>query len=300
MADGVAEAMDGTGWRCLWDAGCTLGEGPIWDARTNVVRFVDIEERRLHRFDPATGERASWTAPCRVGSIAVRARGGLVAGTQQGFAVIDPESDVFRVIDHPEADLADNRFNDGKVDPHGIFWAGTMDDRKHDRSGTLYALRPDHSWAPVDLGYRITNGPAFSPDGQTLYHNDTLDRTTFAFDLGPGGAVGERRVFRHWRDVSGNPDGMTTDAEGHLWIAFWGGSCLRRVAPDGTVVGEHPLPVTNVTSAAFGGPALDRLFVTSARAELDGDALARQPLAGGLFEVVGHGVRGLGGGSWAG
>ncbi len=293
-------AIDEPGWRCLWQASCTLGEGPIWDARVQAVRFVDIEGRTLHRFDPASGDHASWTAPCRVGSIAVRARGGLVAGTDHGFAVIDPDAGVFRVIDHPETDLPDNRFNDGKVDPHGVFWAGTMDDTKRARSGVLYALRPDHSWAAIDLGYRITNGPAFSPNGDILYHNDTLERVTYAFDLAPGGAVGERRVFRRWHDVKGNPDGMTTDAAGHLWIAFWGGSCVRRVAPDGTVVGDYPLPVTNVTSAAFGGPSLDRLFVTSARAELDAAALAAQPLAGGLFEIVGHGVRGLDGGVWAG
>ena len=263
------------------------------------MRFVDIERSQIHGFDPATGARRSWTAPCRVGSIAVRAAGGFVAGTQDGFALLDPDAGTFEVIDHPEADTPTNRFNDGKADPHGVFWAGTMDDGKRDRSGVLYALRPDHRWTAVDLGYRITNGPAFSPDGTILYHTDTVDRTTFAFDLTPGG-VTNRRVFRDWRDVNGNPDGMTTDAAGHLWVAFWGGGCVRRVAPDGTIVGEYSLPVANVTSAAFGGPDLDRLFVTSARAELDAAALASQPLAGALFELVGHGVRGLDGGVWAG
>ena len=292
--------MDGPGWRCLWDAGCTLGEGPIWDGRAGLVRFVDIERSQVHRLDPATGERRSWTAPCRVGSIAVRAAGGFVAGTQVGFALLDPDAGTFAVIDHPEADMPTNRFNDGKADPHGVFWAGTMDDRKQDRSGVLYALRPDRTWAAIDLGYRITNGPAFSPDGRTLYHTDTIDRTTFAFDLEPDGRIANRRVFRDWHDVGGVPDGMTTDASGHLWVAFWGDWCLRRVAPDGSIVGEYPLPVAQVTSAAFGGPALDRLFVTSARAELSAADLAGQPLAGGLFEIVGHGVTGLDGGVWPG
>lgn len=292
-------AIDGPGWRCLWDAQCLLGEGPIWDARAGVVRFVDIERRDVHRFDPATGDHASWTAPCRIGSIGVRAGGGLVAGTEDGFATLDPDAGSFAVIAHPEADLPANRFNDGKVDPHGNFWAGTMDDRKRDRSGVLYCLRPDRTWRAVDLGYRITNGPAFSPDGGTLYHSDTLDRTTFAFDLSADG-VTNRRVFRNWRDVSGNPDGMTTDADGHLWIAFWGGACVRRVAPDGAIVGAFTLPVANVTSAAFGGAALDRLFVTTAQVALDAAALARQPLAGGLFEVIGHGAAGLPGGVWPG
>lgn len=293
-------AMDGPGWRCLWAAGCTLGEGPIWDARTGLVRFVDIERSQIHRFDPATGVHASWTAPCRVGAIGVRAGGGFVAGTQDGFATLDPDAGTFAVIDHPEAGTPNNRFNDGKVDPHGVFWAGTMDDCKRDRSGVLYALRPDRTWAAIDLGYRITNGPAFSPDGTVLYHTDTVDRTTFAFDLAAGGIVGDRRVFRTWHDVRGNPDGMTTDADGHLWVAFWGGACLRRVAPDGTIVAEYPLPAAHVTSAAFGGANLDRLFVTSARADLDAAALGEQPLAGALFEIAAPGVRGLPGGVWPG
>jgi len=217
-----------------------------------------------------------------------------------GFAFLDPDLDAFEVIDHPEPDFPTNRFNDGKVDPHGNFWAGTMDDLKRDRSGVLYRLGSDHRWVGIDPGYRISNGPAFSPDGGTLYHTDTLDRTTYAFDLADDGSVSNRRVFREWRDVSGNPDGMTTDAEGHLWVAFWGGWCVRRVTPAGEVVAEHALPVSNVTSMAFGGPGLDRLFVTCAHQELDADAAAVQPLAGALFEVLGHGVTGLPGGIYRG
>ncbi len=295
------DTIEGPGWRCLWDAGCELGEGPIWDPRVGdagVLRFVDIEGRRIHRLDPVTGERRSWTAPCRVGSIGLRAGSGLVAGTKQGFALIDPDAGTFAVLGHPEADLDDNRFNDGKVDPHGNFWAGTMDDTKRARSGVLYCLRPDRTWRGVDLDYRITNGPAFSPDGGTLYHTDTLERTTFAFALAPDGTLSDKRVFRVWNDVTGNPDGMTTDAAGDLWSAFWGGWCVRRVSPAGEVVAEYPLPTAHVSSVAFGGRALDRLFATSARQALTAADLAAQPLAGGLFEVVGHGATGLPGGVW--
>jgi len=292
--------LEGPGWRCLWDAHCDLGESPIWDAARGLVWFVDIERSIVHRFDPATGEKRDWTAPCRVGAIGLHAGGGFVAGTKLGFAFLDPDLDAFEVIDHPEPDFPTNRFNDGKVDPHGNFWAGTMDDLKRDRSGVLYRLGSDHRWVGIDPGYRISNGPAFSPDGGTLYHTDTLDRTTYAFDLADDGSVSNRRVFREWRDVSGNPDGMTTDAEGHLWVAFWGGWCVRRVTPAGEVVAEHALPVSNVTSMAFGGPGLDRLFVTCAHQELDADAAAVQPLAGALFEVLGHGVTGLPGGIYRG
>ncbi len=292
--------MDGPGWRCQWAVHAELGESPIWDAARQLVWFVDIERSLIHRFDPVTGERRDWEAPCRVGSIALRRGGGFVAGTKFGFATLDPDRGAFEVIDHPEPALPTNRFNDGKVDPRGNFWAGTMDDLKRDRSGVLYCLRPDRSWTAIDLGYRISNGPAFSPDGATLYHTDTMDRTTFAFDLAPDGTLSGKRVFREWRGVSGNPDGMTTDAEGYLWVAFWGGWCVRRVSPAGAIVAEHRLPASNVTSMAFGGPALDRLFVTSAAQELDPAAAHAQPLAGGLFEVLGHGVRGLPGGVWGG
>ncbi len=288
------------GWRCLWDAHCDLGEGPIWDARTGVIAFVDINHAELRRYDVATEATAIWTAPCRVGSIGVREGGGFVAGTTSGFATLDPDGNVFDVIGHPEPDVVTNRFNDGKVDPHGNFWAGTMDDRRRERSGVLYCLRPDRTWTAIDLDYRITNGPAFSPDGRTLYHTDTMDGTTFAFDLSPDGLVANRRVFRDWHDVSGHPDGMTTDAEGHLWVAFWGGWCVRRIAPTGEIVAEHALPVSNVSSVAFGGPGLDRLFATSARQDLTSTQIADQPLAGGLFEVLGHGVTGLPGGVYRG
>ncbi len=291
---------EGPGWRCMWDAHCDLGESPIWDAARGLVCFVDIERGIIHRFDPATGVGRDWKAPCRVGSIALREGGGFVAGTALGFALIDPDSGAFDVIDHPEPGQPANRFNDGKVDPHGNFWAGTMDDRKQDRSGVLYRLTPDRHWTAIDPGYRISNGPAFSPDGATLYHTDTLDRTTFAFDLAPDGTLTNKRVFREWRDVSGNPDGMTTDAGGNLWIAFWGGWCVRRVSPAGEVIAEYRLPASNITSMAFGGDRLDRLFVTSAAQELDAGAAAAQPLAGGLFEVLGHGATGLPGGIWRG
>lgn len=296
----MTTALEGPGWCCRWDARCDLGEGPIWDARTGTIAFVDINAAQVHRYDVATAATTSWTAPWRVGSIGVRAAGGFVAGTKAGFATLDPDTGDYAVIGHPEPDLAANRFNDGKVDPHGNFWAGTMDDRRQDRSGVLYCLRPDRTWTATDLDYRITNGPAFSPDGRTLYHTDTMDGTTFAFDLAPDGRVTNRRVFRRWDDVVGHPDGMTTDADGHLWVAFWGGWCVRRIAPDGAVVSENTLPVSNVSSMAFGGPALDRLFATSARQDLSPAALDDQPLAGGLFEVLGHGVHGLPGGVWPG
>lgn len=292
------QSVEGEGWRCLWPLACELGEAAMWDAASGRLWFVDIEGRQIHRFTPATDERFSWTAPCRVGAIGLRARGGLVAACEEGFVLVDPDSGNWTPIGDPEPHLPTNRFNDGKVDAAGAFWAGSMDDRKTSRQGTLYRLAPDGSWTVADTGYRITNGPAFSPDGATLYENDTPLGVTYAFDVADG-VLANRRVFAEWRDMPGYPDGMTTDAEGYLWIAFWGGSCVRRVSPDGRVVAEHALPTAHVTSMAFAGDALDRLFVTTARQALTDAELAAQPLAGGLFEIN-PGVRGMAGGVFAG
>ena len=291
--------LSGPGWACLWPLGCELGEGPIWDPAAQVLWFVDIEAPAVHRFDPASGARFSWTPPCRIGSLALRARGGMVAGTERGFAFVDPERDYFEVIEHPEPQLPSNRFNDGKADAAGHFWAGTMDDHKFKRQGSLYRLDADLRWHCADLDYRITNGPAFSPDGRTMYHNDTLDRITYAFDVDGDGAATARRVFVAWPPGIGNPDGLTTDAQGFLWQAFWGGGCVRRISPAGQIVAEHRLPASAVSSCAFGGERYERLFVTTARQTLDADMLSAEPLAGGLFEIF-PGVTGLPGGVFAG
>ena len=284
--------LQGDGWTCLWPLACELGEGPVWVARDEALWFVDIERRGVHRYHPATGERASFTAPWRVGAIAPRAGGGFIAGTEAGFALIDPDAGQWELLSDPEAHLPGNRFNDGKVDAAGRFWAGTMDSDRRDATGTLYRLDADHSWTAADSGYHITNGPAFSPDGTLLYHSDSKLQTTFVFAVDAAGNVRERQVFARWPAGYGFPDGMTVDADGCLWIAFWGGSCVRRVSPAGKVLATVPLPVPHVSSCAFGGADGSRLFVTTARQDMDVDALEAAPLSGGLFEIDAGGARG--------
>ncbi len=144
----------------------------------------------------------------------------------------------------------------------------------------------------VDDDYRITNGPAFSLDGRRMYHSDTARQTTFLFDLDEDGRPSNRRPFLSWGAGEGFPDGMTVDAEDGLWIAFWGAWAVRRYAPDGTLLATLPVPVQQPSSCVFGGPDLDRLFITSARVGLTKAELAGQPQAGGLFEAN-VGVRGV-------
>ena len=268
---------------CVADVGAILGEGPVWLASEQALYWVDIHGRKIHRRGFEDGALTSWETPFRVGSLAPRAAGGFIAGTDQGLAFVDPERARYEIFANPEPDRPTNRFNDGKLDREGRFWAGTMDDSEKAAQGALYRIGPDLGWTRVDDGYRVTNGPAFSPDGRILYHNDSGRQLTYAFDLGPDGEAANRRILASYGEGDGYPDGMTVDSEGCLWIAFWDGWCLRRLSPDGEIVETLKVPVQRPTSCAFGGPDLDRLFVTSARVGLDEAALESQPQAGGLF-----------------
>lgn len=267
---------------CIVDCKNILGEGPVWVEREEALYWVDIKGLRVFRRS-IDGDVTSWETPLRIGSLAPRSSGGFIAGTERGFAAVDLDQGTFEVLFHPEPHLPTNRFNDGKVDPRGLFWAGTMDDEEKVAQGALHRLHPDLSSVNVDEGYHVTNGPAFSPDGTVMYHNDSARQVTYAFDLDEAGNASNRRVFARYGDGDGYPDGMTVDSEGCLWIAFWDGWCLRRYSPRGECLTKIDVPVARPTSCAFGGRDLDLLFITSARIGLDDVELGRQPQAGGLF-----------------
>jgi D-xylonolactonase len=276
---------------CVADVHAVLGEGPVWVAEEAALYWVDIKGRKIFRLDER-GKIEQWETPFRVGSLAPRAGGGFIAGTDNGIGTVDLASGRFDIIDNPETDLPDNRLNDGKVDRHGRFWAGSMDDTEKVAAGSLYRVDRDFSVARVDEGYRVANGPAFSPKGDLMYHNDSGRKVTYVFDLDSSGTATDRRVFATYGDDDGYPDGMTVDAEACLWIAFWDGGCVRRYSPDGECLATIKVPVARPTSCAFGGADLDRLYITSASIGLDEAARAVQPQAGGLF-MISPGVRGL-------
>ena len=268
--------------RCVADVGAVLGEGPLWVAREKSLYWVDIKGRKIFRLD-ASGALRTWETPFRIGSLATRRAGGFVAGTEDGFALVDLDSGRFEIFANPEPALPGNRFNDGKLDRSGRFWAGTMDDAEQSATGSLYRLDADRSWRRFDEGYRVTNGPAFSRDGRRMYHNDSARQVTFAFDLDDDGVPTNRRIFASYGEGEGYPDGMTVDADDCLWIAFWDGWCLRRYSPEGNCLELIGLPVQKPTSCTFGGPDLRQLYVTSASIGLTDEERADQPCAGGLF-----------------
>ncbi len=277
--------------RCVADVHAVLGEGSLWVSREAALYWVDIKGRKIFRLDQQ-GKVSEWPTPFRVGSLAPRASGDFIAGTDQGIAAIDLEAGQFEIVDHPEAHLPDNRFNDGKVDRRGRFWIGSMDDTEKDASGTLYRIDPDFRATRIDEGYKVTNGPAFSPSGALMYHNDSARRVTYVFDLDDAGNATNRRVFATYGEAEGSPDGMTVDADGCLWIAFWDGWCVRRYSPAAECLARIALPVARPTSCAFGGTNLEHLHITSASIGLDQAALAAQPQAGGLFMAT-PGARGV-------
>ncbi len=271
--------------RCVWDAHAVLGEGPFWDERAGALYWVDIKKPAVMRFVPATGETRTWPMPVEVGAIAPRARDGMVAALRTGFAFWDPETGRIDPIVNPEAERQGNRFNDGKCDEAGRFWAGTMDDSIKDATGWLYRLDADGTVERSDGGYVVTNGPAFAPDGACAYHTDTMGRTVYRFDIDAAGRLENKRVFVRFGEADGYPDGMTVDASGYVWICHWGGGRVSRFSPAGVLDRAIAIPATQVTSCAFGGPDLKTLYVTTASIGLHAAELERQPLAGGLFEI---------------
>lgn len=277
--------------RCIADVKALLGEGPVWVEREQALYWVDIKGYRIFRL--AEGNQLTqWETPFRVGSIAPRETGGFVGGADGGFAAIDLDRGHFEIFASPEPDRPNNRFNDGKTDRAGRFWAGTMDDTESEASGALFRLGFDLRWTRMDDGYRVTNGPAFSPGGRLMYHADSARQIIYVYDVDEGGDLGERNLFARFGENDGYPDGMTVDAEGCLWVAFWDGWCVRRFSPSGECIHIIDLPVQRPTSLTFGGPDLDRLYVTSASIGLDELARKMQPHAGGLFRCD-PGVRGL-------
>ncbi len=277
---------------CVLEARASLGECPVWDERGQALYFADIHAPALFRFDPASGALERWDMPAKLGSFALAAEGaGAVLALASGFARLDFASGAVAAIANPLAGASDHRFNDGGADPAGRFWAGTMHGSGRRASGAVYCLEGGAARAVYE-GFFVPNGFAWSPDGARFYLNDS-PRAMFVADFdAAAGRAGAPYVFADARAAPGYPDGMAVDAEGFLWNARWDGGGVARFAPDGRLDRFVPLPVTRPTSCAFGGPGLDRLYVTSARTGLDEAALAREPLAGAVF-MLDLGVKGL-------
>lgn len=263
-----------------------LGEGPIWSARHDALFWVDILGRRINRMALADGRVDSFDQPHYAAWIIEREAGGFVAGIGRDIVRLDLDADIREPIASVDPRNAGNRLNDAKADATGRIWAGTMPVTCDRPSGAFYRLDPDGTLVQVDGPYTIANGPAIAADASFLLHTDTARRTIFRFEIRDDGSLSEASPFICFEEEWGNPDGMTFDAEGGLWVACWGASRVMRFAPDGTPDRHIDLPASQITSCTFAGPDLDRMFVTSAS---DG---VNEVHGGALFEVD-PGCRGL-------
>lgn len=283
-----------------------LGEGPIWDERTQSLLWVDIIAGRVHRFRPDLGTDAAAEAGTTVGAVGLRADGGLVLALADGLALVDADQVRSALPEdarpptpggrHAGTDLNYTRlagpaiatdgvrFNEAKADPEGRYLAGTMDSREREPLGALYQFEPDGRASVLVEHVTISNGLDFSDDRRTLYYIDTPAGGVDAFDRDPEtGRLSNRRRAAEVPGSAGGPDGMTLDSEGCLWVAVWGAGEVRRFSPDGTLIGVVHVPARQVSSVVFGGVHLDELFITTARVGQSQVDLAAQPRAGDLF-----------------
>jgi sugar lactone lactonase YvrE len=272
------------------DARAELGEAPHWDAPRAELVWVDILPGVVHRFDPARGTDLAFEVGQPVGAAVPRASGGLVLALRDGIAATDGVDGQLRWIARVEDDNARTRMNDAACDAAGRLWAGTMDLEEAEPLGCLYRLSPSGQPAAVLPEVTVSNGLGWSPDGRTLYYIDSARMALEAFDFEPAaGTISRRRTVCEIERDAGEPDGLTVDADGGIWVALWGGWSLRRYLPDGQLVAIVSVPAERVTSAAFGGEQLETLYITTARPERPDP---RQPHAGGIFAAR-PGMRGL-------
>ncbi len=265
------------------NAAAELGEGPVWDERSKRLVWVDIFGQTVHFFDPESGADRAVEVPATPGIAIPRRAGGLVLAIGHGFGFLNDAGEFEMIIELPQGEVT-ARMNDGNCDSAGRLWAGTAGLNAEPQAGVLYRLDPDLNVTRALEGVTESNGIDWSPDDRLMYYVDTMERRVdvFDFDLASG-SISNRRPFAAVDDGEVLPDGLTVDAEGNIWVACWGGAAVRCFAPDGSLAGSVALPTPNITSPGFGGPALDLMFITSAREGLSVEQQAGDPDAGALF-----------------
>ena len=267
------------------DKQALVGEGPIWDEKKQVLYWIDILSSKLYRYNPAKGKNKSYDVGQHVGTVVLRESGGFMLALRNGFAAFDAKKGKLEIINDPESHLTGNRFNDGKCDPAGRFWAGTMAYDNPVTQGSLYRMNTDFEVRKMVGGIGISNGIVWSHDQKSMYYIDTIAATVRAYDydLDTGDISNERVAIDVPREM-GLPDGMTIDTDGMLWIAHYGGGRVCQWNPEtAEVLQTIEVPAKQTTACAFGGKKLDTLYITSAAQQMSKADLKKEPHAGALF-----------------
>lgn len=264
------------------EARARLGEGPIWDRDEKLLYWVDIYNHRVHQFDPASGKNVFFDVGDVVGAIAKATENKFIMALRHQLAFLDTQTGIVTQIVEIEADLPDNRFNDGKCDPQGRFWFGSMSSEK--AQANLYRYDPDGSLHKMETGLTVSNGLGWSPDRQTFYLTDSPQQKIYAYDFDEvTGNINNRRIFVDLTGESFYPDGLTIDSEGSIWSAMWEGWCVIRFSPEGKEMQRIQLPVPLVTSCTFGGEDLQTIYITTASVGLSQAQIDKNFYAGDLF-----------------
>jgi sugar lactone lactonase YvrE len=285
----------------VFEARARLGEGPVWDAEAQRLYWVDIYNQRVHSFDPSARRDELLRLPEIVTCVVPTTSHQLLVALRHELALLEPNTGDLKRILTLEADRPRNRFNDGKVDPHGRFWVGTISPEAPG-NGSLYRYDPNGDTRTMQTGVTISNGMGWSPDAGTFYFTDSATKAIYAYDYDDeGGEIANRRVFADLTSGSAFPDGLAVDSDGCVWSAQWDGWCVIRFSPEGRAIQRLPVPVQRPTSCCFGGRDLKTLFITSAAVGLSEREIEKCPLSGDLFwtetEVAGLPGRAWGGGA---
>lgn len=271
-----------------------LGESVLWSQALQSVYWIDGVAAEIHRWELLARRYSVVKLPLDpvIGMIAATSDAStLVLSYARGLALVNMDTLKVAPLADPERGRAAIGYNDGKVDPRGGLWTGTFDVNETEPRGCLWLLENGATPRLMETGLAVINGPAFSPDGSTVYVSDSVGRRILAYEL-EGKQLWNRRVLVTFANEEGLPDGLTVDAAGCIWCAHWDGARVTRFSPKGDRMLTIPIPAPRVTSVAFGGASLDTLFVTTARYGLSESSLATYPDSGALFEIQ-TGVRGL-------
>lgn len=280
--------------KLVLDSKARLGEGAIWNHNNNRLYWIDIEQGVLNIFDTDDKVNKMIDLGQRVGTVVPAKNGDVLLALQNGIFNLDEKTQDLKMIVSPEDSISTNRFNDGKCDPKGRFWVGSMSLKGRKGAGSLYKVDHDLTVTRMLDSVTISNGIAWSPNGKKMYYIDTPTRKVmeYNYDL-KNGTISHPRVAIEIPDSLGMPDGSTIDSKGNLWIAMWGGSMVTCwELSSGKLLQTIDVPVKNVTSCAFGGQELDILFITTARQGLSNEDLKKYPNSGGIFAVR-PGVKGI-------
>ncbi|HNY45756.1 MAG TPA: SMP-30/gluconolactonase/LRE family protein [Casimicrobium sp.] len=268
------------------DARATLGECVRWDEREGLIYWVDIPGQRLHRYNPSTGHNDTMEIGQEIGCFALAETGGFITGLRSGYARIDTFGGTVQRLTSPDYDPAFVRFNDGRCDGAGRFWAGTMWEPRDRPAAHVYCLEADGRFSTKANPITLANGITFSPDNKTFTLADTPNHVLWTFDYDLDTATpSNRRVLRTFDPPQGRPDGACVDAEGNIYLAIFAGARVEKISPKGELLAVIDLPIPNITCCSFAGDDLQTLYITTARVRMSDEQLAQHPYAGGLFAI---------------